>query len=151
VPCGASRELLTDILRGEWGFEGIVASDYDTLPRLVDYHFAAANKVEAAAMALEAGLDLELSRVDVYGAPLLEALATGKVSLAVLDEAVRRMLRLKFRLGLFDQPAPDPARALEAYGRPEDRELARHIARQSLVLLKNDGAVLPLSPTRRWP
>ncbi len=145
VPCGASRELLTDILRGEWGFEGIVASDYDTLPRLVDYHFAAANKVEAAAMALEAGLDLELSRVDVYGAPLLEALETGKVSGAVLDEAVRRMLNLKFRLGLFEKPAADPARTMDAYGRPEQRELARHIARKSLVLLKNDGPVLPLS------
>jgi beta-glucosidase len=145
VPCGASRELLTDILRGEWGFEGIVASDYDTLPRLVDYHFAAANKVEAAVMALEAGLDLELSRVDVYGAPLLEALAQGKLDVAVLDEAVRRMLSLKFRLGLFESPSADPAHTDEAYGWPEHRELARRIARKSLVLLKNDGPVLPLS------
>lgn len=146
VPCGASHELLTEILRGEWGFEGIVASDYDTLPRLVDYHFAAANKVEAAAMALAAGLDLELSRVDVYGAPLLEALATGKVEVAVLDESVRRMLSLKFRLGLFEKPAADPAQTLAVYGRQADRDLARLIARKSLVLLKNEGAVLPLSP-----
>jgi len=146
VPCGASHELLTEILRGEWGFEGIVASDYDTLPRLVDYHFAAANKVEAAAMALAAGLDLELSRVDVYGAPLLEALATGRVEMAVLDESVRRMLSLKFRLGLFEKPAADPAQTLAVYGRQADRDLARLIARKSLVLLKNEGAVLPLSP-----
>jgi beta-glucosidase len=146
VPCGASRELLTDILRGEWGFDGIVASDYDTLTRLMDYHFLAATKAEAAVIALEAGLDLELSHADIYGAPLVEALATGKVEMAVLDESVRRMLRLKFRLGLFEAPSADPAQTEAAYGRPEARQVAREIARKSLVLLKNEGDVLPLRP-----
>jgi len=116
------------------------------LPRLVDYHFAAATKVEAAAMALEAGLDLELSRVDVYGAPLLEAIAADKVAMSVLDEATRRMLALKFRLGLFETPSADPDRTMDAYTQPKHRALARRIAQKSLVLLKNDGEVLPLRP-----
>ena len=146
VPCGASRELLTDILRGEWGFEGIVVSDYDTLPRLVDYHRAAASKTEAAKLALEAGLDVELSRIDVYGTPLLEAIEAGRIQMAVLDEAVRRVLAMKFRLGLFEDPTGDPNQAAQAYAQPEHRALARRIAQKSLVLLKNDGGVLPLSP-----
>ncbi len=144
VPCGASRELLTDILRGEWGFDGIVTSDYDTLPRLVDYHFAAADKSEAAKIALEAGLDIELSRVDVYGAPLLEAVQSGQIELAVLDESVRRVLAMKFRLGLFDQPTGAVGQIEQVYNQPAHRALARKLARKSLVLLKNEGGALPL-------
>lgn len=146
VPCGASHELLTEILRGEWGFDGVVVSDYDTLPRLVNYHFAAADKSEAAVMALEAGLDVELSRTDIYGEPLLAALAAGKINSAVVDEAVRRVLTLKFRLGLFERPFADPESAQHAYGRPEHRAVARRVAQKSIVLLKNDGPVLPLNP-----
>ncbi len=144
IPCGASRELLTDILRGEWGFEGIVTSDYDTLPRLMDYHLAAADKSEAAKMALEAGLDTELSRVDVYGEPLLQALRSGQIALAVLDESARRMLNMKFKLGLFDNPTGAVGQIEQAYYQAEHRALARQIARKSLVLLKNEGGALPL-------
>ena len=146
IPCGASRELLTDILRTEWGFDGIVTSDYDTLPRLMDYHFAAADKGEAAKIALEAGLDIELSRVDVYGQPLLEAVQSGRIELAVLDESVRRVLAMKFKLGLFDNPTGAVGSVAQAFDQPAHRALARTIARQSLVLLKNDGALLPLAP-----
>jgi beta-glucosidase len=146
VPCGCSRELLTDVLRDEWGFTGIVASDYGTLPNLVDYHFVAANKMEAAAMALEAGLDLELPGTDCYGAPLLEALQTGRLKQDVLDEAVRRMVRMKFRLGLFENPIADPALTVDAYDGPESRALSRKLAQESLILLKNDGQILPLQP-----
>lgn len=145
IPCGASRELLTDILRGEWGFEGIVTSDYDTLPRLVDYHFAAADKAEAAKIALEAGLDIELSRVDVYGQPLIDAVQSGRIDAAVLDESVRRVLAMKLRLGLFDHPTGAVGTVEAAYHQAEHRALAREIARKSLVLLKNDGT-LPLRP-----
>ncbi|MEP7358322.1 MAG: glycoside hydrolase family 3 protein, partial [Anaerolineales bacterium] len=146
VPCGCSRELLTDILRGEWGFTGIVASDYGTLPNLVDYHKVAANKMEAAAMALEAGLDLELPGTDCYGAPLMEALQTGRLKQEVLDEAVRRVLRIKFQLGMFETPVVDPALTVNAYDGPESRALSRQLARESLVLLKNEGGLLPLRP-----
>jgi beta-glucosidase len=144
IPCGASRELLTDILRGEWGFSGAVFSDYDTLPRLMDYHFAAADKSEAAAIALEAGLEVELSRVDVYGEPLLAAIESGRVPLAVLDEAVRRVLALKFRLGLFDNPTGAVGTVAAAFNQPAHRALSREIARQGIVLLKNEGDLLPL-------
>lgn len=144
IPCGASRELLTDILRTEWGFQGIVTSDYDTLPRLMDYHLAAADKSEAAKIALEAGLDTELSRVDVYGEPLLNALRTGQIEMSVLDESVRRMLTMKFRLGLFDNPTGAVGTVEQAYYQPAHRALAREIARKSLVLLKNDNQALPL-------
>lgn len=144
VPCGASRELLTDILRGEWGFAGVVVSDYDTLPRLVNYHFAAADKSAAAVMALEAGLDVELSRTDVYGEPLLAAIEVGQISMAVVDEAVRRVLTLKFRLGLFENPVCDPDKTLKAFYQPEHRAVARRIAQKSIVLLKNAGGLLPL-------
>jgi len=146
IPCGASRELLTDILRGEWGFPGAVFSDYDTLPRLMDYHFLAPDKPETAAIALEAGLDVELSRVDVYGEPLLAAVESGRLNPAVLDEAVRRVLALKFRLGLFDNPTGAVGTVAAAFNQPQHRALARAIARQGIVLLKNDGAFLPLPP-----
>jgi beta-glucosidase len=146
VPCGASRELLTGILRGEWGFDGLVVSDYNTVPMLVDYHHVAAGKLAAAVMALEAGLDLELPGTDCYGEPLLEAVQTGRVDMATVDEAVRRMLRAKFRLGLFEQSGAPAGLAAEAFGQPEHRALARRIAQKSLVLLKNDGHLLPLSP-----
>ncbi len=146
IPCGASRELLTDILRGEWGFPGAVFSDYDTLPRLMDYHFLAPDKPETAAIALEAGLDVELSRVDVYGEPLQAAVESGRLNPAVLDEAVRRVLALKFRLGLFDNPTGAVGTVEVAFNQPEHRALARAIARQGIVLLKNDGGFLPLPP-----
>lgn len=149
IPCGASRELLTYILRGEWGFEGIVTSDYDTLPRLMDYHLLAADKSEAAKMALEAGLDTELSRVDVYGEPLLAALRSGQIAVEVLDESVRRMLAMKFKLGLFDNPTGAVGQVAEVYEQPAHRALAREIARQSLVLLKNENGALPLRPEIR--
>jgi beta-glucosidase len=146
VPVAASHEMLTGILRGEWGFDGIVVSDYNAVVMLADYHRVAAGKAEAACQALQAGLDLELPATDCYGAPLLEALQAGKVSLAVLDEAAGRILRLKFRLGLFENPFVDPGSALQAYDRPADKALARRAAQESLVLLKNEGGVLPLRP-----
>jgi len=153
IPCGASHELLTDILRTEWGFDGIVTSDYDTLPRLMDYHFVAHDKSEAAKLALEAGLDVELSHADVYAQPLIDAVNSGQVALAVLDLSVSRVLAMKFRLGLFDSATPTglgQAGALgqvdQVFKQPAHRALARTIAQKSLVLLKNAGAALPLSP-----
>ena len=102
----------------------------------------------AAAMALNAGLDLELPATDCYGAPLLQALESGLVSEETLDEAVRRVLRTKFDVGVFDEPYVDVSRAAGAADTSAHRELARTIARKSIVLLKNDG-VLPLASRAR--
>lgn len=144
VPCAASRGLLTGILRDEWGFDGIVVSDYNAVPMLQDYHFIAADKSEAAALALEAGIDVELPQTDCYGAPLRAAIEAGRLDLPVVDEAVRRVLSLKERLGLFDNPFVDEGTVSEVYDTPAQRDLARRVARESMVLLKNEGDVLPL-------
>jgi beta-glucosidase len=144
VVCTADRALLTAILREEWGFDGYVVSDYFSIRQLDSYHRLAADGQEAAAMAITAGLDLELPSTDCYGQPLLDAVDAGLVNEHMVDEAVRRVLRAKFELGLFDDPYVDAARAADAVGTPLHRTLARAIARKSIVLLKNDG-ILPLA------
>lgn len=144
VLCAADRDLLTGTLRTDWGFDGIVVSDYFSIRQLADYHRLAVDGETAAALALEAGLDVELPATDCYGAPLLRAIETGLVSEETLDEAVRRLLRTKFDLGLFDEPYVDVAAASDAAATDAHRELARTIARKSIVLLRNDG-LLPLS------
>lgn len=149
VPCGSSRELLTDILRGELGFNGMVVADYNAVAMLADYHRVAADKGEAACLALSAGLDVELPGTDCYGAPLLQAARGQKINLAIIDEAVRRVLRLKLRLGLFENPYVDPAAAEGAFNQPEQQALALQVAEKSLVLLKNEGGLLPLQPDLR--
>ncbi len=146
LPCAASRQLLTDILRDEWGFTGIVVADYNAVAMLAEYHHIAADKGEAAALALQAGLDVELPGTDCYGQPLRERLAAGKLDPALVDQAVQRVLALKFRLGLFEKPFVDAERAAQAFQQPAQIALARQIAQQSLVLLKNEGGLLPLRP-----
>jgi beta-glucosidase len=145
VVCTADRELLTTLLREEWAFDGYVVSDYFSIRQLESYHRLAEDGREAAAMALNAGLDLELPSTDCYGRPLLDALEAGFVSESTVDDAVRRVLAAKFELGLFDDPYVDATRAADAVGTPSHRTLARRIARKSIVLLKNDG-ILPLAP-----
>jgi beta-xylosidase len=145
VLCAADRDLLTTILRDGWGFEGCVVSDYFSIRQLADYHGLAPDAESAAAIALKAGLDLELPATDCYGAPLLRALQSGLVGAEALDEAVRRVLRTKFDVGVFDQPYVDVALASGAADTAGHHDLARTIARKSIVLLKNDG-VLPLAP-----
>lgn len=144
VPCGAHRELLTDVLRGEWGFDGTVVSDYFAVDQLASYHRLATDQVAAAAMALDAGIDVELPGTDCYGAPMAQALDRGQVSEAALDAAVARVLRHKFALGLFEQPYVDVDAAPAAIDRPEHRDLALDIARRSLVLLRTTDGALPL-------
>ncbi len=144
-PCGCSKELLTDILRNEWGFDGIVVSDYHTIIMLFQYHHVARDRAEAAAMALEAGLDVELPHTSCYGRPLRDAVDKGMVSEALIDETVARILKMKFRLGLFDRPAVYAEEAPDAFETPQQRSLARSIAQKSMVLLKNKDALLPLS------
>ena len=145
VPCHASTELLAGILRGEWGFDGIVASDYIGVEMIATAHRLTADLGEAARLALVAGVDAELPRTVAFGAPLEDALADGRVDEAQLDTTVARVLRMKFRLGLFDHPYVDvPSVAtLETLAADEDGA-ARALAARSLVLVTNDG-LLPLT------
>jgi beta-glucosidase len=142
VPASANRFTLTTVLRDEWKFDGFVVSDYTSVRELIN-HGVAANEEQAAAAALNAGVDMEMvSRsYNQFGPKLLEE---RKVSLATIDEAVRRILRIKFRLGLFDRPYTDEASEPQSLLRPASLSLAREIAARSAVLLKNDRNVLPL-------
>ena len=143
VPCAADRDLLTGLLRETWGFEGSVVSDYFSVRQLESYHHLAGDATAAAALALSAGIDVELPSTDCFGTPLLDAAESGLVDRDLIDEAVRRVLRSKFQLGLFEQALVDPASVPGIGDTIVARDLAREIARKSIVLLKNDG-VLPL-------
>lgn len=145
VPCMASHELLTRILRDEWGFEGVVVADYDGVNELILSHRLTDDQAVAASMTLRAGLDQELPRTLAYGEPLKRALDQGLVDQATLDLAVSRVLRLKFELGLFESPLAEPAAA--AIDLSGEQALALESARKSIVLLENDGT-LPLDPGR---
>ncbi len=146
VPLGSSKALLHDLLRGELGFDGVVVSDYFAVPTLLSYHRIARDEGDAARLALEAGIDIELPAVHCYGEPLRAAVQSGAVRLSLVDAAVHRVVRMKFDLGLFDNPYVDAAAAAAVFDTAEQRHLARRIAQKSIVLLKNDG-VLPLDPT----
>ncbi len=143
VPCGSSKKLLTNILRDEWGFDGTVVSDYFAITMLNEYHHVVPNKQEAAFAALDAGLDVELPFTDSYGAPLREAVLSGRVPESLLDVSLKRVLTQKFALGLFDNPYVNEEAV--TFDTPDERQLAREIARKSIVLLKNEGNILPLS------
>ena len=143
VPASANAFTLTKVLRDEWKFDGFVVSDYTSVRELIN-HGVAGNEEEAAAAALNAGVDMEMvSRsYNQFGPQLLKQ---NKLTTATIDEAVRRILRIKFRLGLFDRPYTDEAREPASLLRPESIRLAREIAGRSMVLLKNDRETLPLN------
>ncbi len=155
VPGAAHRHLIAEILRGEFGFDGFVVSDANSVVDLVTHGFARDN-YDAAARAIRSGLDMEMAlglrfTGDSLPAPhagafamLPDAVRAGEVDEHLLDEAVRRMLRLKLRLGLFEQPYVDEARAAATLSDPGHRELACSAAERSAVLLRNAGDVLPL-------
>lgn len=140
----ASRRILTDILRGELGFDGLVVSDYEAVLMVHNFHNLAADKSLAGALALTAGIDVELPTIACYGDTLRTALEAGDLNLETVDLSVSRHLQKKIELGLFENPYVDEGRVLEVFETPQNRQLAREIATQSMVLLKNDG-VLPLS------
>ncbi|MBT2292964.1 glycoside hydrolase family 3 C-terminal domain-containing protein [Paenibacillus albidus] len=141
IPCHASERLLTDVLREEWSFGGVVMADGQAVDRLLAL---TGSHEAAAALALKSGVDLSLW--DKSFSTLAEAVRLGLVGEAYLDRAVRRVLALKFRLGLFDNPFTDEARAASVVGSPEIRGLSLQIARESAVLLKNEQGLLPLRP-----
>ncbi|WP_035172029.1 glycoside hydrolase family 3 N-terminal domain-containing protein [Caldanaerobius polysaccharolyticus] len=144
IPCHGSKKLLTQILRNEWGFDGLVVSDYFGVNMLYEYHHVARDKGEAAKIALQAGVDIELPSRDCYGLPLKEAVQKGLVEEALIDEVVRRILRMKFLSGVFENPYVDVEKAAEVFDTPDQRKLAYKLAQQSIVLLKNQGDLLPL-------
>ncbi|MCD6385243.1 glycoside hydrolase family 3 C-terminal domain-containing protein, partial [Candidatus Sumerlaeota bacterium] len=146
VPCSCHRWLLTDVLRKEWKFRGFVVSDYGSVLGIMEKHNVAKTKAEAGIKALEAGLDMELPSPDCFGREFLKAAKSGRVSKKAIDRAVSSILRVKFLLGLFDEPYVDPTYAAEISDCPEHRAIALKMARESIVLLKNDGNLLPLSP-----
>jgi beta-glucosidase len=144
VPCHVSSELLTSILREEWGFDGLVVSDYTALSMLVTEHRLSADLATVAAMALRAGVDAEWPSTSAFGDPLRRAVGSGDLEEAVVDAAVARTLRLKFRLGLFERPYVDVPEAADLSALSVDEQaIARTLARRSLVLVENDG-ILPL-------
>jgi beta-glucosidase len=142
-PCCASPTLLKKFLRDEWGFQGYVVSDCGAVHDIFSGHKVAADAAEASAMAVKAGCDLECG--SAYSA-LGEAVRRGLISEQDIDRAVRRLFRARFRLGMFDPPqyVPYASIPLEVVDSAAHRELALETARQSIVLLKNDGAILPL-------
>jgi beta-glucosidase len=143
LPCAGSREILSDLLRGELGFDGIVVADYFAVALLARHHRTAADKQEAARQALLAGMDMELPAVDCFGDPLLQDVLDGRTPMSAVDTAVGRVLAYKERLGVFDSTAFDPSKADLVFDTPAQRLLARRAATESIVLLANSG-ILPL-------
>src|SRR6266568_1741173 len=147
VPSHANKWLLEKVLRQEWGFKGYVVSDYYGIPQLESLHHVAADKKEAAKLALETGVDIELPDPDCFPI-LVQLVKEGKVAEATIDRAVARNLRAKFLLGLFENPYVDPQRAVSVTNSEAHRELAAEAARRSIVLLKNENNLLPLDRNR---
>jgi beta-glucosidase len=147
VPSHANPWLLNDILRREWGFKGAVISDYFAIAQLVERHKMFGDVRQAAERAIKAGVDAETPDDDAYK-HLPELVRSGRVPQALVDEAVRRMLRLKFESGLFENPFADPATAEGRTATSDAVALAREAARKAIVLLKNEGALLPLDVGR---
>jgi beta-glucosidase len=144
VPAHGNTHTLTDILKTQWGFDGVVVSDWAAVDELVVHGFAA-DRADAARLALAAGVDVEMASTSLveHGTGLL---ARGAISAERLDDAVTRVLRLKFRLGLFDRPCVDLG-AVVAEPAPDARAAARDVAARCMVLLHNSPAVLPLDPS----
>lgn len=145
VPAAADRSLLTELLRGEWGFTGSVVADYFGIAFLEKLHGVAADLADAAHQALHAGIDIELPSQDAFGAPLLEAVRSGQVPEELVDIALERILTQKEELGLLDErfDGPEPTGEVDL-DPPHARALALRLAEESLVLLSNDGT-LPLA------
>lgn len=149
VPSSGNRWLLSDILRNEWCFKGFVVSDWTAISELQD-HGAASSRTDAGILALSAGVDVDMVS-GIYGKELVDAVRTKKLSEEIVDRAVRRVLRAKFAYGLFDHPYRncDTLREKSEMLTPDHLALARTVAQQSIVLLKNEKNILPLDKSVR--
>lgn len=148
VPVAADAGLLTELLREKYGFTGTVVSDYFSVAFLQTLHHVAGTPADAAALALAAGIDVELPMVSAYGDPLLGAVESGAVDIALVDRALEQVLTQKCELGLLDAGWSPEAPASVDMDDAESRSIALELARRSIVLLRNDGT-LPLAPSRR--
>jgi len=142
LPCAGSREVLTDLLRGELGFAGTVVADYFAVMQLFENHHTAVDRADAALQAISAGLDVELPDLHYYQ-ELPALVRSGRLAEATIDTAVERVLAQKFRLGLFERPYVEASKASARFDTAAQRALARRAAAKGVCLLTNDG-VLPL-------
>ena len=147
IPSHGNRFLLDNILRQEWGFDGVVVSDYFGIRQLRSTHHVVSSNEEAAKMALESGVDIELPYGEVNHF-LVDLVKDGKVSEAYVDRAASRVLRAKFLTGLFDDPFVDPDHAERVTNSEEHRKIALQAAQKAIILLKNDGNLLPLDKAK---
>jgi beta-glucosidase len=149
IPGHANKRLLTDILKGEMRFDGFVVSDWEDIKKLVTQWKVAADEKEATRMAVMAGIDMSMVPLSYsFSDNLVALIKEKKVPMTRIDDAVRRILRVKFELGLFENSMPDKS-LLANFGRPEYPREALEAARESLVLLKNDGNILPLPKNKK--
>ncbi|MDE3180543.1 MAG: glycoside hydrolase family 3 C-terminal domain-containing protein, partial [Acidobacteriota bacterium] len=148
LPAHASRKWLTEVLRRELGFRGVVMSEGDGFDTLI-YEDIVPTQKEAGALALRAGVDLDITYEPAYMGPMAENVKEGRIPISLVDQAVRRVLRAKFRLGLFEHPYVDPQRAVTIVHSKAHQALALEAAREGIVLLKNDRNLLPLKKDLR--
>jgi beta-glucosidase len=148
VPCLANPWLLNTVLRDEWGFQGFVLSDLGAIRRLYQDHHVAASPADAVCLALNSGVDMQFYDFphDVFQNAIMDGVKNGRISMATLNAAVARILRVKFMLGLFDHPLVDPALDSQVRRASAHLDLSLEVARQSMCLLKNDHNLLPLDP-----
>ena len=147
IPSHANRHLLDDVLRHEWGFQGVVVSDYFAVNDLLKLHHVAADEAVAARTALESGVDVELPAVATFRT-LLQQVHDGSVAESLVDRAVSRLLRMKFLTGLFDNPYVDPEYAEKVTNSTEHQQLALKAAQEAIILLKNQNNLLPLDRSK---
>src|SRR5205085_3210809 len=143
IPAHGSEKWMNDVLRDELGFKGIVVSEGEGFGTLI-YEGIVPTQKEAGALALRAGVDVNITYEPAYMAPLIENVKEGRVAMELIDRAVRRMLELKFRLGLFEHPYVDMSHAKQVMHSKEHQQLALDAAREGIVLLKNENNLLPL-------
>ena len=146
-PCSSNRWLLREKLKKEWGFEGFVIADAGAVGGILDLQHTVTNRQDAGKSAIEGGLDVIFQTDYDHHVPYLDAFVRGLVDTNAVDDAVSRVLKAKFRLGLFEKPYVDPAEADVWNGHPDHRAIALQAARESIVLLKNTERTLPLKPT----
>jgi beta-glucosidase len=149
VPVHASKYLLTDVLRKEMGFQGVIVTDWEDIIRLHTRHLVANSPRQAVVLAINAGIDMSMVPMDYSFFDLLkEAVQKNEVSIIRINDAVRRILILKYRLGLFDNPYPEPA-SFAQFGKPEYQTAALNAAHEAMTLLKNQNNMLPLSKDKK--